>query len=368
MIRLTTSPKLDGFGFPFEGEEHVGTIILLPYREDTWEQGGLKALNEFYNVVKSISNHEHVYLIKSPKVKYDTSMFESLNCSIHELDYDDSWARDNTLIFLRDKNNKVRAVDFGFNAWGGEVDGLYDDYTADNALGSKLAKLFDLDYYSFKDFILEGGSIHTNGNKVLLTTEACLLSKGRNYKLSKLEIENKLKDTLGMQKVIWLPHGIVNDETNEHVDNVACFLDEETVLLATSKDENDLQYKWSMEAKKILENETNIDGKKLKVVLVNCPNPYLKLTKEEADAIVSSSGAKPRIENDRLAGSYVNFYMGKDFIILPKFNVCEDDEAYKVLNDFYKGSKKIYQVESRNILVSGGNIHCITMQIAKGDF
>ena len=123
-----------------------------------------------------------------------------------------------------------------------------------------------------------------------------------------------------------------------------------------------------MEAKKILENETTLSGEKLNVVLVNCPNPYLTLTEEEANAIVSSDGAKPRVANDRLAGSYVNFYMGKDFIILPKFNVVEDDEAFKVLNDFYKGTKKIYQVESRNILVSGGNIHCITMQIAKGDF
>ena len=364
---LNSKPLFDGYTFPFEGDKHDGTIILLPYREDTWEDGGKIASKEFLNLVKAISNHEHVYLIKSKKVKYSTENFNMPNVSIHEIEYDDSWARDNTLIFLKNKEGKARAVDFGFNAWGGLVDGLYSPWDNDKKLGSELSKLFDIDTYQDHDFILEGGSIHTNGKGLLITTEACLLSEGRNSNLSKEEIENHLKEMLGLNKVIWIPHGIVNDETNEHVDNVACFLDETTVALATSKDKNDLQYKWSMEAKEILENETTIDGKKLNVILINTPNPYLKLTKEEANSIISCDNAKPRIEGDRLAGSYINFYMGHDFIILPKFNVVEDNEAYEILNNFYKGSKKIYQIESRDILVAGGNIHCVTMQVNKGD-
>ena len=356
------NPKKDGFIFPFEGLKHEGTIILLPYREDTWEDKGLKAFDEFKNIISKIALHEHVYVIKSPKVSYDTSILNMKNVSIHELDYDDSWARDNTLIFLK-KDNSIRAVDFGFNAWGGKVDGLYSSWEDDNLLGKKLAKLLNIEFYSDKDFILEGGSIHTNGFKTLLTTEACLLSKGRNSNLSKIEIENHLKEMLNIDKVLWIPHGIYNDETNEHVDNMACFLDENTILLATSKDKEDIQYKWSMEAKRILENETTALGNKIKVILVNIPNPYLRLTKDEALKIKPIDGAKPRLEGDRLAASYVNFYMGNDFIILPKFNVKEDQEAYDILNNFYKGSKKIYQIESRNILVSGGNIHCITMQI-----
>jgi len=362
-----TKPILDGYTFPFEGDKHEGTIILLPYREDTWELGGEVASKEFLNLVKAISKHEHVYLIKSKNVKYDTKDFELENVSIHELEYDDSWARDNTLIFLKNKEGKLRAVDFGFNAWGGLVDGLYYPWDNDKKLGSELSKLFNIETYVDHDFILEGGSIHTNGKGLLITTEACLLSEGRNHNLTKNEIEQHLKEMLGQQKVIWLPHGIVNDETNEHVDNVCCFLDETTVALATSKDTSDLQYKWSMECKKILENETTVDGKKLNVFLINTPNPYLALTKEEANKILEGPNAKPRKEGDRLAGSYINFYMGHDFIILPKFNVKEDDEAYDILNNFYKGSKKIYQIESRDILVAGGNIHCVTMQVTKGD-
>ncbi len=360
------NPQLDNYNFPFEGEKHQGTIILLPYREDTWEDGGKVAVLEFLEIVKAISKHETVYLGKSKKVKYDTSMFNIPNVKIIDVEYDDSWARDNTLIFVK-KDNKLRAVDFGFNAWGGLVDGLYSPWNNDASLGEQLSKYFGVESYIDHNFILEGGSIHTNGKGLLLTTEACLLSKGRNINLTKDEIEEHLKKMLNQQKVIWLPHGIVNDETNEHVDNVACFLDETTVALAITSDKNDLQYEWSMKAKEILERETTVDGKPLKVVLLYTPNPYLSLTEKEAKEIVPDKDAKPRLKGDRLAGSYVNFYMGHDFIILPKFNVKEDKLAYDTLNDFYKGSKKIYQIESRDILVAGGNIHCITMQIPQGD-
>ena len=363
-----TNPLKDNFSIPFEGENHKGTIILLPYRDDTWDQKGFLAFKEYKEIILTISLYEHVYVIKSPKVTYDiTSLINKPNISIHEIEYDDAWSRDNTLIFLLNGKNKIRAVDFGFNAWGGDVDGLYKPWDADNKLGYELSKLLKIETYKDKNFILEGGSIHSNGKGTLITTEACLLSKGRNSSLTKEQIEEHLKEMLGMKKVIWLPHGIVNDETNEHVDNMACFLDEETVLLAMFKDENDLQYKWSMEAKNILENETLADGRKIKVVLINCPNPFLTISQQEYDGIEQEGKMYPHPIGDRLAASYVNFYMGKDYIILPKFNVKEDQEAFDVLNQFYKGKKKIYQTESRKILLGGGNIHCITMQIPKGE-
>jgi agmatine deiminase len=363
---LNNTPLSEDFNFPFEGAPHLGTIILLPYRKDTWEDGGKKALPEFLNLVKGVSKYEHVYLIRDPHISLDSiKEFNMENVEIITLPYNDSWARDNTLIFLN-KKDKVCAVDFGFNAWGGNVDGLYDDWFYDNHLGEKIANYLNIDYFSKKDFILEGGSIHTNGKGLLLTTEACLLSKGRNPNLTKEEIENNLKEYLGIKKVIWLPNGIVNDETNEHVDNFACFLNEDTVLLAWTDDKNDLQYEYSKKAYDILINSTTVDGKPLKVIKVMLPSPYLKLTKEEASSINQIEGAKPRIEGDRLAGSYINFYMGEKFIILPKFNVKEDIVAYNQFKELFK-DKEIIQIESRNILVSGGNIHCVTMQICKGE-
>jgi len=362
-----SNPLKDKFTQPFEGEKHQGTIILLPYRTDTWGQKGLLAFKEYQEIILTISQYEHVYVIKSQKVEYDiTPLKNNKNISIHEIEYDDAWSRDNTLVFLRNEDNKIRAVDFGFNAWGGDVDGLYKPWDDDNKLGSELSKLLKIETYQDKNFILEGGSIHSNGKGTLITTEACLLSKGRNSCLTKEQIEEHLKKMLGMQKVIWLPHGIVNDETNEHVDNMACFLDEETVLLAMFKDENDLQYKWSVQAKNILENETLADGKKIKVILINCPNPFLTISQEEYNGIEQEGKMYLHPSGDRLAASYVNFYMGNDYIILPKFNVKEDQEAYEKLNEFFKGKKKIHQIESRKILLGGGNIHCITMQIPEG--
>ena len=360
-------PLNDKYTIPFEGEKHLGTIITLPYRADTWEKNGLLAYKEYEEIILILSQYEHVYVIKSPKVEYDISSIKNKpNISIHEINYDDAWARDNTLIFLKNNENKILVVDFGFNAWGGDVDGLYKPWDDDNKLGSELSKSLNITTYSDKNFILEGGSIHTNGKGTLITTEACLLSKGRNSNLNKEQIEQHLKEMLGMQKIIWLPHGIVNDETNEHVDNMACFLDEETILLAMHKDKNDLQYQWSIEAKNILENETLSDGRKIKVILINCPNPYLKISHQEYNGIEQVGKMYPHPEGDRLAASYVNLYMGKDYILLPKFNVKEDQEAFEVLNNFYKGKKKIYQIESRKILLGGGNIHCITMQIPFG--
>ena len=148
---------------PFEGEKHQGTIIFLPYRSDTWEQKGLLAFKEYQEIILILSHYEHVYVIKSPKVEYDiTPLKNNKNISIHEIDYDDAWSRDNTLLFLKNQENKIRAVDFGFNAWVGDVDGLYKPLDDDNKLGSELSKLLKIETYQDKNFILEGGSIHSN--------------------------------------------------------------------------------------------------------------------------------------------------------------------------------------------------------------
>ena len=143
-----TNPLNDKYTLPFEGNYHDGTIIILPYRTDTWEDGGKKAFEEFKEIIFAISLYEHVYVIKSKNIKYDYSeLVNKKNISIHEIEYDDSWARDNTLIFLRNKDGRLRAVDFGFNAWGGLVDGLYSPWDNDNNLGKKLFALSSLNLY-----------------------------------------------------------------------------------------------------------------------------------------------------------------------------------------------------------------------------
>ena len=360
--RITT-PRGDGFEMPFEGDKHSGTIILLPYRKDTWRKNAEPAIKNYKEVITAIAKYEPVYVGISPKI-YDKviNRFSNIkNVYPIKIKYNDAWARDNSPIFVTN-GNRMRIVDFRFNAWGGEVDGLYSNYKDDDLLTKNLAKKFGVERYYLDKFILEGGSIHVDGEKTCLVTKACLLSKGRNPHLSQLEIEETLKIYLGVSKVIWLDNGIYEDETNEHIDNMACFIRPGVIALAWTTDKNDPQYAYSQAAYNVLKNSTDAMGRKFEVIKIKLPKP-LYMTKSEAKGIKNSRyDAKPRTEGSRLAASYINFYQGEKFVILPAFGVPEDALAKKQLQKLYP-EKDIIQIESKEILLGGGNIHCITMQI-----
>jgi len=359
---IKSTAKNDNFIFPSEGEKHLATIILLPYRIDTWRLKAKPAIKNYLEIIKAISKYETVYVgIDKSVFELYLPMFTSLsNVKVLKVSYDDAWARDNTPIFLK-KDNQVRAVNFSFNAWGGTFDGLYDSWEKDEALDLELCKLLDIDYYSSGDFILEGGSINTNGEKTLITTKACLLSQGRNKDLSIDEITTKLKELLNIDKVIWLNNGIYLDETNEHVDNICAFADANTVLLSFPIDESDIQYQYSLDALNVLENSTTAKNEKIKVIKVPAPTVQY-MTSEETETLENAGSAIAREKGRRLAASYVNFYQGKDFIILPKFNCPEDKLALDIFKDTFP-NKEIIQIYSREILLGGGNIHCITKEI-----
>lgn len=358
-----SNPRSDGFEMPFEGDIHSGTIILLPFRKDTWRENAKPAQDNYKEVIYAIAKYEAVFVGINPKI-YDKVIKDYTNKkNIYpiKIKYDDSWARDTGPIFVTN-GDKMRLVDFRFNAWGGKVDGLYQNYKDDDMLCGKLAKLFGVERYYLDDFVLEGGSIHVDGEETCLVTKACLLSKGRNPRLSQLEIEENLKSYLGVHKVIWLDNGIYEDETNEHVDNVACFIKPGVVALGWTDDKNDPQYAFSSKAYKVLKSSTDARGRKIKVVKIKLPDP-IYMNKKEADGIkVGRYEAKPRPEGSRLAASYINFYQGEKFVILPAFGVPEDKLAKAKLKSLYP-DKEIIQIKSKEILLGGGNIHCITMQI-----
>ena len=358
-----TTPRADDFAMPFEGEKHSGTIILLPYRKDTWRNNAKPALDCFKKVITSIAKYEPVYVGIHPNIyKNVIAEYENIH-NVHpiKIKYNDAWARDNCPIFVTNKD-QMRIVDFRFNAWGGEVDGLYSNYKDDDLITKRLANHFGIERYYLDDFILEGGSIHVDGEGTCLVTKACLLSKGRNPNLNQLEIEETSKVYLNVSKVIWLENGIFEDETNEHVDNMACFIKPGVVALAWPTDKDDPQYKCSSNAYKVLKESVDAQGRKLKIIKIKLPKP-LYMTKNEAKGIkVGRYEAKARPEGSRLAASYINFYQGEDFVILPAFGVPEDKLAKEQLKKLYP-NKDIIQINSREILLGGGNIHCITMQI-----
>ena len=359
-----TTPIADGYHLPFEGLGHQSTLILTPFRADTWRLKAVPAQAAFLNVIKAIAEHEKVVVGIHPNLyKKVAGQFAGLpNVSTVSIRYNDSWARDNMPLFVTNGKN-VRSVDFRFNAWGGEFDGLYSNYHDDDRLATIVAKRLKLLDYYLPNFVLEGGSIAVDGEGTLITTEACLLSKGRNPTMTKNEIEEVLREYLGVEKVLWVPHGIYQDETDEHVDNMVAFVKPGVVVMAWTEDRSDPQYEYCQETYRALSSATDAKGRKLEIHQLLVPSPALHMNQEECRGLVrSASTLEKRTEGRRLAASYVNFYQGKDFVIVPQFGVKEDTLAVEKLRELFPG-KAIHPVDTREILLGGGNIHCITMQV-----
>lgn len=364
MKRLDSTPKADGFRMPGEFEPHRGCYMIWPERPDNWRLGAKPAQKVFTEVASVIGKYEQMTMIVS-KAQYSNArnMLPDY-VRVVEMANDDSWVRDCGATFVVNDKGKLRGVDWTFNAWGGLVDGLYFPWDSDDKIAQKMCELEAADSYRLDDFILEGGSIHVDGEGTVMVTEECLLSEGRNSHMTKEEIGAKLCEYLNCEKVLWIPRGIYNDETNGHVDNMCNFVKPGEVLLAWTDDENDPQYERSVEALKYLESETDAKGRKIKVHKMYTPAPIL-ITKEESEGVDAVDGTLPRQEGDRLAASYVNFYTGNGFIALPVFDDPNDQKAVELLQEVFP-DRKIETVYAREILLGGGNIHCITQQVPQG--
>jgi hypothetical protein len=194
---------------------------------------------------------------------------------------------------------------------------------------------------------------------------ACLCSAGRNPQMTKAEITEKLCVMLGAEKVLWLPRGIYGDETNEHVDNVCAFTAPGKVVLAWTDNENDPQYALSKACADYLEQQTDAKGRKLEVTQLPIPQTPVCVTQEECDALDLWDGEPTRSVDERLAASYVNFYIANDSVLVPQFGDPMDKTACEILAAQFP-TRKIIPIAAREILLGGGNIHCITQQIPEG--
>ncbi|WP_439443208.1 agmatine deiminase [Listeria aquatica] len=364
MKTLDSSPRKDGFRMPGEFEEHRGCYLLWPERPDNWRNGAKPAQDAFTAVATAIAKFEPVTVgVSSAQYSNARHMLPDYVQTV-EIDNNDSWMRDCGPTFVKNDQDEIRAVDWTFNAWGGLVDGLYFPWDKDDQVAQKVAELESADRYRLENFVLEGGSIHVDGEGTLITTEECLLSEGRNPELSKAQIEQILKEYLNLEKIIWLKHGIYLDETNGHVDNILNYVAPGEVALAWTEDKSDPQYKISKECLDILENETDAKGRKLKVHKLQVPKPIL-ITEEESRGVDAVDGTLPREAGDRLAASYINYYSANGGIVFPLFGDPNDDLAREMLIKLYP-DREVVGVPAREILLGGGNIHCITQQVPKG--
>lgn len=361
MKRLEGTPKADGFRMPGEFERHQGCYIIWPERPDNWRLGGKPAQEVFTKVANTIGKYEPMTVVVSRNQYSNARNMLADYVKVVEMSNDDSWIRDCGATFVINDKGEMRGVDWVFNAWGGLVDGLYFPWDQDDKIAQKMCELEQVDSYRLEDFVLEGGSIHVDGEGTVMVTEECLLSEGRNPHMTKEQIGEKLCEYLGCEKVLWVPNGIYNDETNGHVDNMCNFVRPGVVLLAWTDDQNDPQYARSKEAYDYLTNETDAKGRKLEVHKMYTPAPIL-ITKEESMGVDAIDGTLPRQEGDRLAASYVNYYTGNGFIALPVFNDPNDQKAIDKLKELYP-DRVIEPIYAREILLGGGNIHCITQQV-----
>ena len=357
---LNSSPKADGYRMPGEFEPHAGCWIVWPERTDNWRQGAKPAQQAYVQVAEAINQSETVTVAVSDRQFENCRSMLSSSIRVVEISTDDAWVRDMGPTFLVDGNAGRRGVDWHFNAWGGLTGGLYFPWDRDERAARKVLEIEAADRYR-APLVLEGGSIHVDGQGTVMATEQCLLNPNRNPGLSREQIEQTLFEYLGAEKMIWLGEGIYNDETDGHVDNLACFARPGVVLLTVCSDESDPQYAISRDALERLAAATDARGRPLEVIELPSPGPVL-ITEQEAEGVDTVEGSLPRRAGDRLAASYVNFYLGNSRIVYPLLDERHDEQAGEILRRCFP-DRQIVGVPAREILLGGGNIHCITQQV-----
>lgn len=346
---------------PAEFEPQAGAWMLWPERPDNWRLGAKPAQRAFAAVAEAISRFEPLTVGVSAAQYRNARHMLPAAVRVVELSYNDSWVRDCGPTFVTN-GKSLRAVDWVFNAWGGLEGGLYFPWDLDDLVAMKIAEIERVDRYR-APLVLEGGSIHVDGQGTLLTTEECLLNPNRNPDLSKEQIEGYLRDYLNVEQFIWLKRGVFNDETNGHVDNICCFLRPGVVALTWTDDRSDPQWEISNENLEILRSARDARGRSLEVIKLHQPGP-IYITEEESQGVDAVEGTLPRQAGDRLAGSYVNFFFVNGGAVVPTFDDPWDAPALAALQAALP-ERKVVGVPAREILLGGGNIHCITQQQPK---
>ncbi|WAC28412.1 agmatine deiminase [Ancylobacter sp. SL191] len=356
---LTSLPAADGFRMPAEWEPHAGTWMIWPERPDNWRQGAAPAQAAFVAVASTIARFEPVTMLTSAGQWARARAALPANVRVVEASSDDSWCRDSGATFVTDAAGAVRAVNWRFNAWGG----LYAPCDQDALIAAKMAEIGGTPRYD-APLVLEGGSIHVDGEGTVLTTEECLLNPNRNPSLTREEIERHLCDYLGASKVIWLGAGLVDDETSGHIDNLACFVRPGVVALTWCDDPADPQHAISVDAFERLSGRTDARGRGIEIVKLPLPGPLYRAP-DEAIEDAPADNAYQRHAQERLGASYANFYLGNGFVLMPLLDPRTDETARAILAGLFP-DREVIGLPTREIVLGGGNIHCITQQQPAG--
>lgn len=333
------TPKQSGFWMPPEWHPHTACWMAWPTHLETWEAIGLERARKAYaQVAEAIAKYEPVILLVDPNDLVTAQNLVSPDIQIKTCSLNDSWTRDTGPTFLINAVGELGGVDWIHNAWGGN----YSDYHLDNQLAKVIIEQTKAHYFH-APLVMEGGSFHVNGEGVLLTTRECLLNSNRNPTLSQATIEDYLQNYLNIETIIWLNQGLVGDETDGHVDEIACFVGPQTILCLITFDKADPNYDRLHENLEILKHAKDAKGKHFQIVTV-----------EQPPATYSNQ--------ERLTLSYINFYLANHGIVMPAFGYKEyDDKALALFRQLFP-TYSISQIEVLDVFAGGGGIHCITQQ------
>ena len=326
--------------FPAEWEKQSFLQLTFPHRESDWSYILDEVTACFVEIIKTAARFQNV-LVVCDNVERVKSFFSSnQNIWFVHAESNDTWARDHGGITTLE-NGKAVIYDYIFNGWGNKFDAGLDNQIT--------KKLYDKDVFencSIKtfDLVLEGGSLESDGKGTILTTSECLLSKNRNEHLSKIQIEQHLKENFGAERILWLNHGyLAGDDTDSHIDTLARFCDEKTIAYVGCGNPEDEHYEALQQMKKELQQFSDFESNPFKLIEVPLP-----------DACFDSDG-------NRLPATYVNFTIINGAVLVPVYGVSQDEKAMKILQGCFP-ERKVIGVNCRVLIEQHGSLHCVTMQ------
>ena len=336
------TPRELGFYMPAEWHPHAATWLAWPKDPETWPDRVERAEAAFLEIITALAPHETVYLLVDDEtaeqsVRARCCFVGSDNVRTIRLETVDSWIRDYGPNFLIDGRGGLAYNDWVFNAWGDK----YEELKRDNDIPKQLESVLNVPRFE-PGIVMEGGAIDVNGAGCVLTTEQCLLNPNRNPHLSRAEIETYLGDYLNASKVVWLGEGIVGDDTDGHVDDIARFVNETTVVCAVEEDPSDPNPELLSDNLRRLELASDARGRNFEIVTLPMPGPV-----EGRDG--------------RLPASYANFLIANAVVLLPVFNHPNDARATETLQRLFP-TRRVAPVRADDLVWGMGTIHCLSQQ------
>ena len=335
---------------PAEWEPHAATWLAWPHNPEDWPDRFASIPYVYADIVRCLAAGERVEICvqdageeeQARAILRHTGVRDD-NVRFHHWPTNRVWTRDSGPIFVRNGSGEIALTDWRFNAWA-----KYDDWQLDDTLPDKVSALLHINRWQPQignhRVVLEGGSIDVNGAGVLLTTEECLLSEfqQRNPGISREQMERCFAEYLGIEKVIWLRNGIVGDDTHGHVDDLARFVSEDTIVIASEDDRDDENYAILAEDKALLEQARDQHGKPFRIVTLPMPEPVI-------------------IAGQRVPASYANFYIANGAVLVPTFSDAADRVALNTLAELFP-ARKVIGIPCREFIWGLGALHCMTQQ------